>query len=304
MLQTQQVAERPTAPAKVTLFRNILVATDFSPVSQRALGYAVSLARRFHSRIYVTHIVTPESSQMMVPELARATHDSLMYEADQALKKILNTGVLADIPYELVVEEGALWPAVESLATKLGIDLIVVGTHGMGMVKKLLMGSGAEQIFRQASRPVLTVGPVIEGEKLASAAIENILFATDFGLGAEREAQYALWIAEELGAKLTFLNVATHAEDYGEETVTNLRLSITHQLKELVPAENRLKFPPEFRVTIGKPVEDILQTAGEVNAGLIVMGAKKNTGLVGHLPQIKAYRVVCSAHCPVLTIRS
>ena len=77
-----------------------------------------------------------------------------------------------------------------------------------------------------------------------------------------------------------------------------------NQLRELVPVAAELRCKIEVRVVFGEPVEEILRVAKEANAELIVMGAKARKSLAGNVPHTKAYRVVCEAHCPVLTIRS
>jgi nucleotide-binding universal stress UspA family protein len=71
-----------------------------------------------------------------------------------------------------------------------------------------------------------------------------------------------------------------------------------------VPITNEMHCKVEVRVVFGEPTEQILRIAKETNAELIVMGAKARRSLAGNVPRTKAYRVVCEAHCPVLTIRS
>ncbi len=181
----------------------------------------------------------------------------------------------------------------------------MVGTHGTGGLQKLLLGSGAEQIFRQAKCPVLTVGPAVKGKAPREVEFKNILFATDFGLGAEREAAYAFSFAQEHQANLTLLHVVARAEDYSEAGLAQKGERVIRELGELVPAGGELWCKAEFRMRLGEPVEEILQLAGEMKADLIVIGAKHSKGLAaGHVPHTFAYRVVCGAPCPVLTVRS
>jgi nucleotide-binding universal stress UspA family protein len=285
-------------------FANILVATDFSPVSDHALEYALSLARRYDGRIYLTHVIPASADVTLAPELALATSEKQRQAAESEIVGILESGRLRGVPHEVLIEEGALWPTIERFAKKYEIDLIVVGTHGAGGVKKLLLGSGAEEIFRQARIPVLTVGPKVKGEIPPEIVFKNILFATDFGPGAEREAGYAFSLAQEHGAKLTLLNVVPYVEDYSKGTVDAKRELVTHQLKELAAAGSDAWCKSEYLMTIGEPVEEILQQANQTKADLIVMGAKSRKGLAGHVPHTKASRVVRAAPCPVLTVKS
>jgi nucleotide-binding universal stress UspA family protein len=299
----ERTEKKTGADSKVSLKR-IMVGTDFSPASDRALDYAISLARRFGSRIYLTHILTFEGHSMMEPELAPPNFKELRWLAEEGARKIMNSGRLFGVPYEVVIEEGTLWPAMEGLIQKYEIDLLVVATHGMGAIEKVLTGSVAEQIFRQARIPVLTVGPAAKEEPLFEAEFKDILFATDFGISSERAAAFAFALAQEHRARLTLLHVLPEGwECTGLEAVREKEL-VTHQLKELLPTGSQLLCKPEYHLAYGEPAKEILCVAQATRANLIVMGAKKRKGLAGHVPHTKAYKVVCEAKCPVLTIKS
>ena len=305
MLQEHAVAAaaaRVIAPATQVSFSKIMVATDFSPASERALEYAISIARRFSSKIYLSHVITLDGYPMIAPEIAAKTIDASRGEAEENFAKIVESGGLHGIEYHTNIVEGAFWPTLDSLIKECKIDLLVLGTRGLGDVKKIVLGSAAEEAFRQARIPVLTVGPHAKDESLGKTEFKNILFASNFGPGVDREAAYAFALAQEHHAQITLLNVVPYVEEFSEEAVTNRRNWVVRQLKELVPAKANLEFKPEFVMVIGEPVEEILRFAEK--ADLIVMGAKPRKGLAGHVPHTKAYRVISAAQCPVLTIKS
>ena len=282
----------------------ILMATDFSPVSTRALDYAVSLARRYESQIYLVHVISPDAYPLAAPEVTVRLVDRQMLEAKAKSQELLLSDRFAGVPYEMFIDEGALWPTVEKMIEKFDVDLVVVGTHGIGAVQKVLIGSGAEQIFRQCSRPVLTVGPAVEDGKPKDRAFKNILFATDFGVGADREAAYAYSLGQEHDAMVTVLHVVKHLDDYSDDGMALKREAIRNQLRELVPREAEMWCNTQQRMAVGEPAHEILRVAQETKAELIVMGAKRRTGLAGHVPGTLAYKIVTGAHCPVLTVRS
>lgn len=306
MLKTEKSLESKLAPeSKLVKLEKILVGTDFSAASERALEYALSLARHYEAKIYLAHVITSDANVMLARELTATTHEKAARDAQERMGQILISGRLREVPHEILIELGALWPTMQTLIEKQQIDLVMVGTNGAGSLQKILIGSGAEEIFRQAKCPVLTVGPAIKGEVPRDVEFKNILFATDFGVGAEREAAYAFYLAQENQANLTLLHVVRHAEDYSDQGLSLKRDAITHELAELVPAGGELWCKPEFRMRLGEPVHEILEMAREKKADLIVMGAKRGTGLAaGHVPRTVAYRVVCGAPCPVLTVRS
>lgn len=293
------------APAnKRHFFKNILLATDFSPASGRALEYATSLARRYGSAIYITHIISLDGYPLMAPEWAASSLQKMHADAEESFRQLLKTGLLVALPYKAVIQEGNLWASLEELTKKYEIDLLVVGTRGAGAVRKVLIGSGAEEIFRKAKVPVLTVGPATAIDPQYEVEFKNILFATDFGKSAEREAEYALSLAQEHCSRLRLVHVFPHPEAYGESVLALEKENSMAKLKELVPAETDLHCKLDFEVPVGKPVEQILRIAKETNADLIVMGAKAKKSLAGNVPHTKAYRVVCEAKCPVLIVRS
>jgi len=288
--------------AKVTLSK-ILVTTDFSPESERALEYALALARRYDARIYLAHVIVPDTFLYAEPVLAESTYEKMRQAAEQGMADILISGKLRGIPHEVLLEEGNVWPELERMIAKHEIDLVIAGTHGRGKVQKLLIGSVAEGIFRQAHCAVLTVGPHVKSEPAREVELKNILFATDFGPGAEKAAAYAFSLAQEHGARLNMLHVIQEATAFTEEAVRTQRQYAVGKLEHLVPegAENWCK--PQYRATFGAAAEEILTIARETNADLIVMGAKTRKSLAGHMPGTIAYNVVVKAHCPVLTVR-
>jgi nucleotide-binding universal stress UspA family protein len=302
-LHTAVKSETNLFAGKLIHLARILVATDFSPASERAVDYAVSLAKLYDSHIYLTHIISGDSYPLTAPEVAISMIDERRDLARDCSAKIVASGRLRDVPYDIVIQEGPLWATLKEVIEDKEIELVVAGTHGSGAFHKVLLGSGAEQIFRHAAIPVLTIGPAAQPPS-AEAGFKSILFATDFGLCAERQAAFAFSLAQEHEAKITLLHVVQHADDYTESGLTLKKEAITQQLQHLVPGGAELWCQPEFRTTFGSPVEDILRIAGETKADLIVMGAKPRGGFIGHNPRTNAYRVVCNAKCPVLTVRS
>lgn len=199
--------------------------------------------------------------------------------------------------------EGNIGPTVERLIHEYNIDLMVTGTHGRGQVKKMFLGSVAEEIFSQAGCAVLTVGPHVKSQAPHEMELRNILFATDFGPGATRAAEYAFSLAQEHEARVTTLHIVQPAVAHTEEGEKKVRQASIDRMKQFVRPECDDWCKTEFRVSFGDPAEEILRHARETNAELIVMGAKARKSLAGHVPLTVAYNVAAKATCPVLTVR-
>jgi nucleotide-binding universal stress UspA family protein len=302
--QTRQTAGTGIPTGEKHLFKSILLATDFSPASKKALEYAASLARRYGSSLYLTHVITVGSYPLASPEYAVSSLQNMHDRARQGFRDLLKSGELIELPYKVLLQEGSFWPSIEEVIKSYKTDLLVVGTHGAGAVEKVLIGSGAEEIFRKARVPVLTVGPSITKGPLYEIEFKNVLFATDFGTSAECEAEYAVSLAQKHCARLRLVHVLPHPEAYGKDILAEKRETSMVQLQELVASETDLHYKLDFEVAAGEPVKQILRIAEETKADLIIMGAKARSSLAGNVPHTKAYRVVCGARCPVLTVRS
>ena len=302
LIQPTSTLHKETKVEKRISLTKIMVLTDFSKVSDLALQYAVALARQYDARIYLTHIVTRDSYQL-APVLAESSYQKMCQAAEQGKADILLSGTLLGIPHEVLLLEGSLWPTVECLIQECEIDLVVTGTHGRGQFKKMILGSVAEEVFRQADCPVLAVGPHAEAQVPRELGLANILLATDFGPSAERAAQYAFSLAQEYGARLTVLHVVEDVRAYTEEEEERVREVNIHEMRKFMPPESESWCNVKFHVTFGSAVEEILGAASETKANLIIMGAQTRKTFAGHMPLTIAYNVAAKAECPVLTVR-
>jgi nucleotide-binding universal stress UspA family protein len=284
--------------------KNILFATDFSPAAEAALPYAIGLAQRYGGTVHGLHVRFPATYPVVgpeaMPQIMEAAEEQAKIEAQQ-----LHT-MLAGVPHEVSVAEGEVWPTISEIARKEKTDLIVIGTHGRTGVTRALLGSVAEEIFRRAAPPVLTVGPHVSKDTERRLEMKEILYATDFSRESLEALPFAVSLAQEHQARLTLLHVVTppevgelvHAEQYAE--------SIRRRLQALVPAEAEPWCEPNFMVKHGPEADKIMEVANALGADLIVLGVRGAEGAMGaatHLLQSIAHRVVTQARCPVLTVR-
>ena len=284
-------------------FDNILYPTDFSPASQNALPYALAVAEHYGARIYVVHVISPEVYVYLPPESLAAVMDAATASANASMRKLTSSGLLGDIPHTAIVRHGEIWDVLNALQSEYDIDLIVVGTRGRRGLSKFILGSVAEEVFRLASCPVLTVGP--HGiDTPARPELRRILLATDFSADSVRAINYAISLGEEFQACLIAMYVAPTPE---VDPCVRIRLThfFTERLSELVPTEVSPWCDLKYVVEFGTPAEAILKTSREQQAELIVMGVRGAGAIVRTSTHFgaTAHRVVTEAHCPVLTIR-
>jgi len=297
--------------AKSISFKNILLATDFSDASEKALNYAVAIARRQGSKMALVHVIPPESVTL-IPELP---HEQQRIEVKQRMETLAHRSQFERIPHEIVLRAGAVWSVISAVIRQHDIDLVVLGTHGRSGLKKLALGSVAEEVLRRAVCPVLTVGPHIEVDSSTPGEFQRILFATDFHPASAKALDCALFLVNQPEAKLILLHVmpptalpSPGLKFYDEGAINQwqakARASLREKLQQLLPPAVRLGSEPEFAVGFDFVADGILKAAAARKADLIVMGAKR-TALVkvsAHTLGAVSYEVIRRATCPVLTV--
>jgi len=286
-------------------FENILFATDFSPAAAAAIPYVREIARQDQSSVVVLHVRPPVLNAMAAPESWPADIEASMKAEDERQRDEMR-GAFAGIPLKFVFGEGDLMLAVNAAVAKHHVDLLVIGTRGRTGIKKLVLGSAAEEIFRSVDCPVLTIGPHSDARPRAGGEFRKILCATDLSAESKRAAAYAASLAQEFEAELILLHVYAPSKAYTAESWSKIQESSKEALRKLLPPGVADSCRPEYRVESGEPAEQILSLANLSQADLIVLGVQAKTGIpvaATHLPIATAHKVVSQAMCPVLTIR-
>jgi nucleotide-binding universal stress UspA family protein len=281
-------------------FRNILVASDLSRCSRAALQHALALGHRYGSKMYLFHTVASLGFDMAGPEAWAEAVDCAWRDARNLETELFLARQLEDMAFEVIVRQGEVWPALSRAVRQHDIDLIVVGTHARGRIRKLLLGSVAETIFRHALCPVLTINPSLEQTSNGAQAPRRILFPTDFSPASEHALAPAISLARRCEAHVTLLHVLP--EMTGEARGDRERvLEVTRdRLRALV---EHAGVPVSCRVVeANNPVDVILRCAAE--ADLIVSGVRAPQSIPERFTWSNAYRMVTEAACPVLTVRA
>jgi len=316
MLATAQAE----AQRQAVSFKRVLVATDFSDVSQAAQLWGLAIARRCGSEVYFAHASSPEARAAIPMDSLPKEIDRSQIEAEGEMKMLAGQAQAEGIASHTMVRQGTASAVIPRIIQEAGIDLLVLGTHGRGGWKKLVLGSVAEELLRLVSCPVLTVGPNVAPAASARANFERVLFATDFGPGATKALPYALFLAKQYSARLVLLHmvppipvVQIGLESYGAakytaEELTNeestVRQESKRRLKQLLLPETEQVFEPEYVVASDFLPEGILDVAAERKAGLIVMGATRprSARAAAHIPWTVVHHVLSEAQCPVFTV--
>ena len=283
---------------QITL-KNVLFATDFEVSASRALPFAVALASRCEAKLYAAHVIPLEAyalaSSGSIDRVLKEAQDFAGYTLNQVIGSLRGRGLRCDV----LLAEGNVAEVLEEWVQTYSADLVVVGTISRAGWGKVVLGSVAEEVIREATCPVLTVGPHVT--TLASDGVHSIICATDFSSASLRALEFAVSLAHEYKAHLTLVHVIEGS------LRDSPRLAIQedeNRLRDMIPPEPELLYRPEVVVETGAVADRILNLAADLSADFIVMGVRGAGAFAqtaSHFGSI-AHRVVALAPCPVVTV--
>jgi nucleotide-binding universal stress UspA family protein len=277
----------------------IVVPTDFSPNSTRGMQFAMALAGP-RTRVTAVHGLDqfpykfgPEESSNLRRQQAWAT-------AQDSIARWMREGKFCKA--ETVVLEGEPAPAVAEFASSKGADLVVLGTSARSHAGRILLGSVAEEIFREIKCPVVVVGPRVRLR--TRRQIARLVFATDL----EPHSLAALSQLSKLRSKFhsnlaAIRAVPRHLSLPGEQ---NRLKKETRDTLYAAADPNLRRHTKKISVVFAPPAKAIPTFAKRLHADAIVMGIRRGGELsraVTHIPWTLAHRVIAEATCPVITIR-
>lgn len=278
-----------------------MVATDFSPGAERAYRWAIGVAQNCHSELYAVHAIPARTLPYLGEENLRRSVETAKEEVERRFAAWDCREELRKITHHFRIVEGRPADEIARLMKEEKIDVAVVSTHGYLSGEKFPLGSVAEKVFRTAEFPVLTVGGgnVAEGEK--KCEIRRILYASNLTPYSDYAARFAFSLAEATQAQIIMMHVIETAEEFETRNEELLRGFFMNRLRRAIPKETKLESEPEFVAGFGAPEEEILRVARERKTDLIVVGVRAQKA-ASFLPSRTAYRIVCEAKCPVLTV--
>ena len=140
--------------------KKVLVPTDFSDSARHAFSYGVSFAREYHAELVLLHVVenlTVGYASDLFPVPMAEVFQEISGYAKTELAKLAEEARQKGVAVTELVVQGKPSAEIIRHAADNGVDMIVLGTHGKGMLDQALFGSTTERVVRRAPCPVLTV---------------------------------------------------------------------------------------------------------------------------------------------------
>jgi nucleotide-binding universal stress UspA family protein len=278
--------------------KRLLVATDLSPRSDRALARAARLARQHGAELHVCHIVD-DALPAHLADAQKVAAESILNERIQAYTgdaiASASTAVVTGKPFAAILQEAIEWSA----------ELIVLGAH-RGGAEAMFRGSTAERVIREGHHPVLVV------RRDAEADYRRAVIGVDFSLHSLWAARTGFRLAPQAEFHLVHSYVAptsTFFTDYVRAQARELHVSELNRTieEELSAFLARLgdRLPPHKRLVItGSASEVLLHLAGQLSADLLVAGTHGRTGVAHALLGSVAEDLLLQAHCDVLVAKA
>ena len=278
--------------------KNILLGTDFSPASDAAFHAVLKLCLEFNARLHILNVFEYDTLPPSESDGVVAEFDSFRQRAEFSLDSLVQDARRIGIPCEGSIEEGIPDLIILEAANTKQVDLIALGTRPIHGFERLVFGSTAEAVLRQARCPVFTVGPRATNERSSGG---TIVFATDFHSATLNALYSAVSFSKKMRLPLHCLNVLPRGLERNSDRGT-IPAIVTEALRHLVSEVDGEVIPPVCAVTYGSEISTaVVEYAKRHNAELIVLGVRKSSLAASHIPAHIAYRVIAEAPCPVLT---
>ena len=300
----------------------LLVPTDFSEESRKALSYARALLNHFPGTVHLVYVHDVDFAYavpalMSTPPLITTEEVERGYRKD--LDKLAKQFDLPDSTLERHVRTGRAYREISDVASKVGAQLIVIATHGRTGLRRLMLGSTAERVIRHAPCPVLVVRErereFVDPGKGKSGAqvlrISKILVPVDFSDSSREGLFYAIAFARRFGASLIllhaiqvqpFIPAAGHAVHERMPAPGVIERAARLRARKFLKTVDFGGVNYEMEIQAGAPAQEICRFAENAKVELIITSTHGQTGLAYALIGSTAEHVVRYAHSPVLVV--
>lgn len=279
--------------------KSILIATDLSGRSDKALARGLLLATAYGASVRVVHVVDDDQPKSLVEEEAARAADLI-----EAMVKPMVDRLKIATP-EIEIWRGLAAVAIAKLAAETKPDLLVMGAHRRQLLRDVFVGTTVERVIRTCERPVLMVNldadvpyrKALAAVDLSQHSIDALKFASRVGfLGCEKLAIVHAFIPLADGL-MRYADVEkSKIDEYVESIADDAHKALVHMLSE----EGLARLDPEVIVEEGDPVGVIKSAVERLNPSLVVLGTRGQTGLKQMLIGSVANAVLRDLECDLL----
>jgi nucleotide-binding universal stress UspA family protein len=283
-------------------FHHILFPFDSSPPGVQAVPFVKALATRFDAKVTILTVAPPAWD--VVPFGAGALVEEATAESARALTSQLDQALLSEftgLSVDYVTDAGDPARRITDFAPPHGVDLIMMPTHGVGLFRRLLLGSVAAKVLHDATCPVWTATHA--EEERARPLPRTVLCAVDKGPAAPGLMQWAAAFTARIGATLSLLHVVEPITDWPslereQARQDQFRAEAREKMESLKQAAG---VAAPLRVAVGEIVATVTEDARQEDADLVLIGR----GSIGESHgrwRTHAQGISRRSPCPVLSV--
>ncbi len=278
--------------------KKILVPTDFSEPSYYGIDAAAAIARKTAAEVHIFNAAEVSNYYYSTDPIVLAPPASIMIEGINDNLRKTSLAKLGDLKKRKSLQgikvfvnndiTSNIHNSIIEYAEKIKADMIVMGSHGSGNLKEIILGSTAERVVRFSKRPVLVI-PI----KPSKAVFNTIVFASDFSQEAYAIFPFINQMAKLFKSKIHLLKINTM--DQFSRTIDDRRKMEDFNKK------NGGKFVTALYNDYMKE-EGILNYSREVKADLIAIGTHGKKGLRRFFSEDVSEGIVRLSHIPILVV--
>ncbi|QDS93925.1 Universal stress protein E [Roseimaritima multifibrata] len=250
--------------------KTIVVATDFSERSDRAIRRATLLTREFGASLHLVHVIDDDQPRLIV-QAERDASLKILEELATTLEEV--DGVQCDFRVVL----GNPFIGISEAARDIGADLVIIGPHRRQLLRDILVGTTAERTIRTADRPVLLTNGVPTG------AYRRAIVASDLSTYSEATFRTAksLGVLDRLNVSLLhvfsdpgtpLMNRASLSDNEKQSYIADVRNRAGKEVAAFMARINAGEMSTVLKPITGNIAETICETANALSSELIVLG--------------------------------
>ncbi|MCB9233405.1 MAG: universal stress protein [Bacteroidia bacterium] len=273
--------------------KKILFPTDFSEVSEFAVGTAVNFAKVADAELIFLHVVEPPTSPLKI--FGGFKESEARKEATKMLEDYMKTHGDPELIMSTMVKIGKDYKKIVDAAEEISADYIIMGTQGLDGMKEYFVASNASLVIRYAPCPVLTIR-----QKPDHVGFNRILVPLDLTKETSEKVSMAVKLAEKFGSEVFVMTVLW--SDGDEEVKDRLKKRMAKAVAHI--KSNGIKVDSTMVVTKNNDITDtVMEYAKQIDADLISIMMQQEQSFKESLMGSHAARVVNHSLIPVMSIK-
>jgi len=281
------------------LLQNILVPTDFSDSSEKAIEASIQLAKEFKSKITLLYV----SSYEKILKETEILLEEAIHEKLSVLKlKIIEEKV--EVP-DIIIEKGVEFEKIIETAQEIDANVIVVGSGSKNKNDKFKLGTTVEKLMRKNQIPLW----VVKNEPVSP--VRRIICPVDYSDASKRALLNAITISKRFKAELTVIHIFEPIEVTSigssvnsEEENKNRRDKKELEFNNFLNQCNFESIKYNTELLEGVPFLEILRAAKKKSSDLLIMGTTGKTGLSKLLMGSVTEKVTRELPCSFITTKT